>query len=103
MSPASPTDHGHAPTDARAEAAALFAAVARHEQAPTSMQLHCLAAASALRAPTRPVPPTIRGSEPDRLITQALRILGRLDVDDFAHPDVLAATRHGRRALREAH
>jgi hypothetical protein len=103
MSPATPMDHGHAPTDARAEAAALFAAVARHEQAPTTMQLHCLAAATALRAPTRPAPPTIRGSEPDRLITQALRILGRLDADDFAHPDVLAAARHGRRALREAH
>ncbi|CCH89131.1 protein of unknown function [Modestobacter italicus] len=103
MSADNPASHGHEATDARAEAAALFAAVARHEQAPTTMQLHCLAAATALRAPTRPVAPTIRGSEPDRLVTQALRILGQLDVDDFARPDVLAAARHGRRALREAH
>lgn len=103
MSPAAPMGHSHAPIDARAEAAALFAAVARHEQATTTMQLHCLAAATALRAPTRPVPPAIRGSEPGHLITQALRILGRLDVDDFAHPDVLAAAGHGRRALRKAH
>jgi hypothetical protein len=90
-------------TSARAEAAALFAAAARHDKATTTVQLHCLAASTALRAPTRPVPATFDAGGPDQLVTQALRILGQLDTDDFAHPDVLAAARHGRRALREAH
>ena len=99
-----PTDIGqsHDLTTARVEAAALFAAAARHDQATTTVQLHCLAASTALSAPTRPVPAALDAGRPDQLITQALRILGRLNTDDFAHPDVLAAARHGRRALREA-
>ena len=35
---------------ARAEAAALFAAASRNDQAGPTAQLHCLAAATALRA-----------------------------------------------------
>ena len=30
-----------------------------------------------------------------------IRILGSLDTEEFAHPDVRSAARHGRRALRE--
>ncbi|WP_242472811.1 hypothetical protein [Blastococcus sp. TML/M2B] len=40
------------------------------------------------------------GTDPDRLVEQALRILGNLPAADFAHPDVLAAAQHGHRALR---
>src|SRR4051812_15451129 len=87
---------------ARLEAATLFAAAARHDQATTTAQVHCLAASTALRAATRPVPATLDGTDPEQLITTALRILGQLSPDDFAQPDVLAAARHGRRALREA-
>ncbi|WP_138757685.1 hypothetical protein [Modestobacter altitudinis] len=99
-----PTDSGHSSelATARTEAAALFAAAARNEQAGTTAQLHCLAALTALRVPSGPVPATADASDPEQLVTQALRILGRLDADNFAHPDVLAAARHGRRALREA-
>ncbi|MCZ2849802.1 hypothetical protein [Modestobacter sp. VKM Ac-2978] len=86
---------------ARSEAAALFAAASRNDQAGPSAQLHCLAAATALRAPSGPVPATTDAHDPDQLITRALRILGELEPEDFAHPDVLAAARHGRRALRE--
>ncbi|WP_235564968.1 hypothetical protein [Modestobacter sp. Leaf380] len=46
------------------------------------------------------VPGLTDGAEPDELITQALRILGELDAAEFAEPEVLAAARHGRRALR---
>lgn len=89
------------PATARTEAAALFAAAARNERAGTAAQLHCLAASSALGVPDGPIPATADAHEPDHLITQALRILGELEPEDFAHPDVLAAARHGRRALRE--
>ncbi|SFE43724.1 hypothetical protein [Blastococcus tunisiensis] len=85
---------------ARAEAAALFAAASRNDQAGPTAQLHCLAAATALRAPSGPVPATTDATDPDRLVEQALRILGNLPADDFAHPDVLAAAQHGHRALR---
>ena len=88
------------PRAARAEAAALFAAASRNDQAGQATQLHCLAAATALRGPSGPVPATTDGHDPDQLITRALRILGELEPEDFAHPDVLAAARHGRRALR---
>jgi hypothetical protein len=100
----SPIDSGHNsdPTAARVQAAELFAAAARDEKAGMTAQLHCLAALTALHAPSGPVPATTNASNPEQLIRQALRILGRLDADDFAHPDVLAAARHGRRALREA-
>lgn len=86
---------------ARTQAAALFAAAARNEKAGPAAQLHCLAAVAALRVATGPVPATVDATDPDRLIEQALRILGNLATDDFARPDVLAAARHGRRALRE--
>lgn len=86
---------------ARAEAAALFAAASRNDQAGPTAQLHCLAAATALRAPSGgPVPATADATDPDRLVEQALRILGNLPAADFAHPDVLAAAQHGHRALR---
>lgn len=85
---------------ARSEASALFAAAARNDQAGVTAQLHCLAAATALRAPSGPVPATAHAADPDRLVEQALHILGELEPEDFAHPDVLAAARHGRRALR---
>ena len=85
---------------ARAEAAALFAAASRNDQAGPTAQLHCLAAATALRAPSAPVPATADATDPDRLVEQALRILGNLPAADFAHPDVLAAAQHGHRALR---
>ena len=96
MTPA-PSD----PTTARAHAAALFAAAARDDDAGTAAQLHCLAAATALGAPDSPVPAAADARHPDQLITQALHVLGELEPEDFAHPDVLAAARHGRRALRE--
>jgi hypothetical protein len=85
---------------ARAEAAALFAAAARNDQAGPAAQLHCLAAVTALRVLSGPVPATADGTDPDRLIERALRILGNLPAEDFAHPDVLAAAQHGHRALR---
>jgi hypothetical protein len=97
-----PTDNGQNPDllAARAEAGALFAAAARHEKAGPAAQLHCLTAATALGLPTGPVPGTADSADPDRLIEQALRILGNLPARDFAHPDVLAAAQHGHRALR---
>ena len=85
---------------ARAEAAALFAAAARNEKAGPAAQLHCLTAATTLGPSTGPVPVTADSTDPDRLIEQALRILGNLPAHDFAHPDVLAAAQHGHRALR---
>ncbi len=85
---------------ARAEAAALFAAAARNEEAGPTAQLHCLTAATTLLTPSGPVPATTDSTNPDRLIEQALRILGNLPARDFAHPDVLAAAHHGHRALR---
>ena len=87
---------------ARILAAALFAAAARHPDAGVTQQLRCLAACTALRCPTAPVPPLDDGPGPDELITQALHTLGELDHAAFAHPDVLAAARHGRRALTAA-
>lgn len=87
---------------ARILAAALFAAAARHPAAGRTQQLRCLAACAALRCPTSPVPPLDDSPGPDALITQALRTLGELDPSAFAHPDVLAAARHGRRALTTA-
>ncbi|RBY78607.1 hypothetical protein DQ239_08695 [Blastococcus sp. TF02-09] len=97
----SSTDNGHRPDllTARAEAAALFAAAARNEKAGPTAQLHCLTAATTL-APPGPVPATTDSTDPDRLIEQALRVLGNLPAHDFAHPDVLAAAQHGHRALR---
>ena len=97
-----PTDNGHMSPllAARAEAAALFAAASRNDQAGPTAQLHCLAAATALRGPSGPVPATADATDPDRLVEQALRILGNLPAADFVHPDVLAAAQHGHRALR---
>lgn len=89
------------PTSARAQAAALFAAAARNDSLGPTAQLRCMAAVTALRAPTIPVPATTDAIDPDRLIKQALHVLGGLRAEDFAHPDVLEAARHGRRALRE--
>lgn len=86
---------------ARARAATLFTAAARNEHAGPAAQLLCLAAAAALDVPLEPVPASTDAIDPDRLIEQALHILGELPVADFGHPDVLAAARHGRRALRE--
>ncbi|HEY3717779.1 MAG TPA: hypothetical protein VGL39_24910 [Jatrophihabitantaceae bacterium] len=86
---------------ARHRAAALFAAAARSEQAGPGAQLHCLAAVTALHAPTGPVPAAIDALDPDQLIQAALRLLAGLDLDDFSHPEVLTASRHGRRALLE--
>jgi hypothetical protein len=96
------TDNGHKShlPDARAEAAALFAAAARNEKAGPAAQLHCLTAATALGALSGPVPATADSTDPDRLVEQALRILGNLPAHDFAHPDILAAAQHGHRALR---
>ncbi len=96
------TDNGHTSNllTARTEAAALFAAAARNEKAGPTAQLHCLTAATALGPPGGPVPATADRTDPDRLIEQALRILGNLPANDFAHPDVLAAAQHGHRALR---
>lgn len=97
-----PTDDDRANqfATARTHAAALFAAAARSDRAASSTQLHCLAAWSALDVTSMVVPGLTGEAEPDELVTQALRILGELDTSDFAHPDVLAAARHGRRALR---
>jgi hypothetical protein len=85
---------------ARAEAAALFAAAGRNEKAGATAQLHCLAAATTLLAPSGPVPATADSTDPDRLVERALRILGNLPAADFAQPDILAAAQHGHRALR---
>ncbi len=97
-----PTDDGQSSVllAARAEAAALFAAAARNEEAGPTAQLHCLTAATTLLTPSGPVPATADSTDPDRLIEQALRVLGNLPAADFAHPDVLAAAQHGHRALR---
>ncbi len=96
------TDNGHSShlLAARAEAAVLFAAAARNEKAGPTAQLHCVTAATTLLAPSGPVPATADGTDPDRLIEQALRILGNLPARDFAHPDVLSAAQHGHRALQ---
>lgn len=93
---------GTDPVTARAQAAALFAAAARNGAAGPGAVLHCLAAVTALRTPTSPVPASAT-TDPDRLIRRALHLLGSLDAADFAHPDVLTAARHGRRALLEPH
>jgi hypothetical protein len=85
---------------ARAKAAALFAAAGRNEKAGATAQLHCLAAATTLLAPSGPVPATADSTDPDRLVEQALRILGNLPAHDFAQPDILAAAQYGYRALR---
>ena len=85
---------------AHAKAAALFAAAARNEKAGPTAQLHCLTAATTLRAPSGPVPAPADSTDPDRLIEDALRILGNLPAEDFAQPDVLAAAQAGLRALR---
>ena len=85
---------------ARAEAAALFAAAARNEEAGPTAQLHCLTAATPRFRPSGPGPATADSTDPDRLIEQALRVLGNLPARDFAHPDVFAAAQHGHRALR---
>jgi hypothetical protein len=85
---------------ARAKAAALFAAAARNEKAGPAAQVHCLTAATTLRAPSGPVAATADGTDPDRLIEEALRILGNLPAEDFAQPDILAAAQAGLRALR---
>ena len=85
---------------ARAEAAALFAAAGRNEEAGPTAQLHCLTAATTLLTPTGPVPATADSTDPDRLIEQALRILGNLPAHDFANPDVLSAAQHGHPALQ---
>lgn len=89
------------PATVRAQAAALLAAAARHPAADPGAVLHCLAAVSALGAAAGPVPAQIESTDPDRLIERALHLLGSLDIDDFSHPDVLTAARHGRRALLE--
>ena len=96
------TDNGHNSDllAARAEAAALFAAAARNDQAGPAAQLHCLSAATTLWPPSGPVPATADSTDPDRLIEQALRILGNLPAHDFAHPDVLAAAQAGLCALQ---
>lgn len=88
------------PSAVRAQAASLFAAAARHDTAAPAVVLHCLAAVTALQTPTGPVPAAAT-TAPDLLIRQALRLLGGLNADDFAHPDVLTAARHGRHALLE--
>jgi hypothetical protein len=97
-----PTDNGQNSDlmAARAEAAALFAAAGRNKKAGATAQLHCLAAATTLLAPSGPVPATADSTDPDRLVERALRILGNLPADDFAQPDILAAAQHGHRALR---
>lgn len=97
-----PTDTGRNldVTAARAEAAALFAAAGRNEKVGPTAQLHCLAAATSLLAPSSPVPATADSAEPDRLVERALRILGNLPAHDFAQPDILTAAQHGHRALR---
>lgn len=100
MTPTSGPGPTPALTNARTHAAALFAAAGRNEQAGRTAQLHCLAAAGALAVPSGPVPGLTDGSAPEVLITQALRILGELDLVDFAEPDVLKAARLGGRALR---
>jgi len=94
------SDHNSDLMTARAQAAALFAAAGRNEKAGPTAQLHCLTAATTLLAPSGPVPATADNADPDRLIEQALRILGNLPAHDFAQPDVLAAAQHGHRALR---
>jgi hypothetical protein len=85
---------------ARAEAAALFAAAGRNEKAGPTAQLHCLAAATTLLAPSGPLPATADSTDPHRLVEQALRILGNLPARDFTQPDILTAAQHGHRALR---
>lgn len=95
-----PRDPGRGAATARQRAAVLFAAAARNETAGPTAQLHCLAAVEALQTATGPIAAPLVAADPDRLITEALQLLGGLEPADFADPDVLTAARHGRRALR---
>jgi hypothetical protein len=85
------------------EAATLFAAAARHPRTGAGTGLQCLAAQAALEVSGRPVRVIGESLDPDTMILHALRVLGSLSPQDFDDPRVLAAARHGRRALREPH
>jgi hypothetical protein len=85
---------------ARQRAASLFAAAGRHPQAAERTSLACLAAETALNAPTQPLDVDPATANVDALITKALQTLGALEPGDFADPRILAAVRHGQAALR---
>lgn len=82
-------------------AADLFAAAARHPVTGAGTRLACLAAEAALEVPGRPPARGRSDANPDKLISTALRVLGALPPADFDDPRVVAAARHGRRALRD--
>lgn len=84
--------------EARATAAALFAAAAADEDAGQGTRLRCIAAQLALQAPA-PLP-RARNQSADTAIGTALTLLATLPVDQFADRRVRAACRHGRAALR---
>jgi hypothetical protein len=91
-----PTD----PTPVRQVAAELFAAAARRRDLSTAGRLDCLAAQNALAVASTPVPTRFDALATDELIIHALHALAALTPREFADPSVIAAARHGRRALR---
>lgn len=92
----------HAGPDDRTKAAALLAAVSRDDAAPGPVRLHCLAALDVLAEPAPWVTRhAVAGGDAQTSITRALRLLGTLPLPQFRRADVLTATRHARRALRE--
>lgn len=86
--------------EARATAAALFAAAARRRELDVGDRLSCLQAEQALDVAAVPLPDHFAILAPDELITTALRLLGELPFAEFGTAPVLTAARYGRRALR---
>ncbi|WP_375504454.1 hypothetical protein [uncultured Jatrophihabitans sp.] len=93
------SDHAGGPE--RTEAAALLAAVSRDDAASGAVRLHCLAALDVLDVPAPWKRHTIDNGDAQGCITRALHLLGALPLEQFGRPEVLTATRHARRALRE--
>jgi hypothetical protein len=86
----------------RTQAAVLLATVSRDETAAEAVRLHCLFAVDVLaEAATWTERHGIDSGDVQARITRALRLLGRLPLEQFGQADVLTATRHARRALRE--
>ena len=86
----------------------------RDEAAAASVRLQCLAAVDVLAEPAPwtgrhaldadaddPDLDALEDGDAQARIVRALRLLGRLPLEQFGQADVLTATRHARRALRE--
>lgn len=93
-----PPGEGNSAAQARAHAAALFAAAVADESVGHEARLNCIAAELALQTPGIPTPPTHLSG--DALIRRALGVLAALPTHHFADPRVRTACRYARRALR---